>query len=374
MKKLLLCTLSGSVFFSLNAFGFTTLAKNALLMDADTGYIMFEKQADIPMPPASMSKLMTVYIVFEALKDGRLSMDDEFIVSENAWKKGGTTSGGSTMFLEPNTKVKVGDLLKGVVIQSGNDACITIAENMSGSEEAFAELMNEKAKELGLTNSTFKNATGLPHPEHKMSAKDLAKLAKVLINDFQEYYPIFAEKEFTYNGITQANRNPLLSKINGADGLKTGHTNDSGYGLTASVKKNDGSRLILVLNGLKSSKERDYESNRLASYGSQGFITKTLVYKDKVMASIPVWLGTTETVDAVTEKRYLVTQGRGKRLPKVSISYDSPISAPIKKGDVIGQLKIDNGSKIDTLNLLAANDVGKAGYFKKLKQIILSWF
>lgn len=374
MKKLLLSSLLGTVFVSLNASAFETVATNALLMDADTGHIIYEKQADEPMPPASMSKLMTVYIVLEALKDGRLKMDDEFTVSENAWKKGGSTSGGSTMFLEPNTNVKVSDLLKGVVIQSGNDACITIAEHMAGSEEAFAELMNEKAKELGLQNSSFKNATGLPDPEHKMSAKDLAKLAKVLINEFPEYYSIFSEKEFSFNGITQANRNPLLGKIKGADGLKTGHTIESGYGLTASVKKEDGSRLILVLNGLKTSKQRDFESNRLASYGARSFITRTIVEKDKVIESIPVWLGEVDTVDAVTEKNYRITQELTKRIPTVTLSYDTPVSAPIKKGDVIAMLKIDNGSKIDTVKLLAATDVKKAGYFKKLKQIILSWF
>ncbi len=374
MKKTLLYSLAGTLLFSFNAVAFDTKATHALLMDADTGYVMFEKEADKPMPPASMSKLMTVYIVFDALKDGRLKLEDEFIVSENAWRTGGTLSGGSTMFLKPAEKVKVLDLLKGVIIQSGNDACITIAENLAGSESAFAELMNEKAKELGLTNSTFRNSTGLPDPEHKMSAKDLAKLAQILIKNFPDYYYLFSEKSFKHNGITQGNRNPLLYKIPGADGLKTGHTKESGYGLTGSVLSPDGRRVILVVNGLSSMKERDEESRRLATYGSNGFITTTLVVKDKVVDTIPVWLGQEEGVDAVTEKEYRMTHAKGRKTPIIKISYNSPIVAPVKKGDIIATLKIGEGETVETMNLLAAKDVEKAGYFKRLKQTIKSWF
>ncbi|MBQ8251316.1 MAG: D-alanyl-D-alanine carboxypeptidase [Alphaproteobacteria bacterium] len=374
MKKTLLYSLAGTLLFSFNAVAFDTKATHALLMDADTGYVMFEKDADKPMPPASMSKLMTVYIVFDALKDGGLKLEDEFIVSENAWRTGGTLSGGSTMFLKPAEKVKVLDLLKGVIIQSGNDACITIAENLAGSESAFAELMNEKAKELGLTNSTFRNSTGLPDPEHKMSAKDLAKLAQILIKNFPDYYYLFSEKSFKHNGITQGNRNPLLYKIPGADGLKTGHTKESGYGLTGSVLSPDGRRVILVVNGLSSMKERDEESRRLATYGSNGFITTTLVVKDKVVDTIPVWLGQEEGVDAVTEKEYRMTRAKGKKTPIIKISYNSPIVAPVKKGDIIATLKIGEGETVETMNLLAAKDVKKAGYFKRLKQTIKSWF
>jgi len=374
MKKTLLYSLAGTLLFSFNAVAFDTKATHALLMDADTGYVMFEKEADKPMPPASMSKLMTVYIVFDALKDGRLKLEDEFIVSENAWRTGGTLSGGSTMFLKPAEKVKVLDLLKGVIIQSGNDACITIAENLAGSESAFAELMNEKAKELGLVNSTFRNSTGLPDPEHKMSAKDLAKLAQILIKNFPDYYYLFSEKSFKHNGITQGNRNPLLYKIPGADGLKTGHTKESGYGLTGSVLSPDGRRVILVVNGLSSMKERDEESRRLATYGSNGFITTTLVVKDKVVDTIPIWLGQEEGVDAVTEKEYRMTHAKGRKTPIIKISYNSPIVAPVKKGDIIATLKIGEGETVETMNLLAAKDVEKAGYFKRLKQTIKSWF
>ena len=251
MKQILIFPLMSALLFSVSSQAFETKATNALLLDADTGTVLFEKDADIPMPPASMSKLMTVYVLFEALKNGRLSMEDEFVVSENAWRIGGAASGGSTMFLNPGEKVKIKDLLRGIIIQSGNDACITVAENLAGSETAFAEILNEKAKELGLTGSSFKNATGLPDPQHRMTARDLAKLAQVLIQKFPEYYSIFSEKEFTYNGIKQDNRNPLLYRVGGADGLKTGHTIESGYGLTGALKTTDGRRLVVIVNGLK---------------------------------------------------------------------------------------------------------------------------
>ena len=318
MKKILIFPLMSALLFSVSAHAFETKATNALLLDGDTGSILFEKEADKPMPPASMSKLMTVYVVFEALKEGRLSMDDEFVVSENAWRTGGATSGGSTMFLNPGEKVKIKDLLRGIIIQSGNDACITVAENFAGSESAFAEILNEKAKEIGLTGSTFKNATGLPNPNHRMTAADLAKLAQVLIQKFPEYYSIFSEKEFTHNGIRQDNRNPLLYRVGGADGLKTGHTIESGYGLTGALKTTDGRRLILVVNGLKTIKERDEESSKLATYGMAGFKVITLISKDKIVEKIPVWLGAEDFVEVITDKEVKVTLPRSKKEPKVA--------------------------------------------------------
>ena len=249
MKKSLLLGI-GILVFAWQAKAIETKAKYALLMDAKTGYIMFDKRSDEPMHPASMSKLMTSYLVEEALKSGQYTEDTEFTVSENAWRKGGAKTGGSTMFLKIGQKVKLIDLLKGINIQSGNDACIVVAEGMAGTEEAFASKMTQKAKKLGLTKSTFANATGIPDPNHLMSARDLALLSQHIINDFPEYYPIYSQKEFTYNGIKQGNRNPLLYSLQGADGLKTGHTQQSGYGLTATVKSPDGRRLILVVNGL----------------------------------------------------------------------------------------------------------------------------
>ena len=211
-----------------------TPAKSAVVVEVATGTILLDKNADIPMAPASMSKLMTLYLLFERLKDGSLSLDDTFRISENAWRKGGVKSGSSTMFLPPRKRVKIEDLIRGIIVQSGNDACIVVAEGLSGSEEAFAMEMTERGREIGLQNSTFRNATGWPHPEHRMTPRDLAILSTALIKRFPEFYHYFKEVEFTYGGIRQANRNPLLYKEIGADGLKTGYTRESGYGLTAS--------------------------------------------------------------------------------------------------------------------------------------------
>lgn len=376
MKKLPLLTGIALCAFSVSAQAFETLAKNALLMDADTGYVLFEKNADIPMPPASMSKLMTAYMIFDALKNGKITLDTEFITSENAWRKGGAKSGSSTMFLNIDERVKVRDLLRGIIVQSGNDACIVAAENMAGTEEAFAELMTEKAQKLGLKTATFKNATGLPDEKHLMSAKDLAKLAKILINEFPEYYPIYSEKEFIHNGIKQGNRNPLLYTMPGADGLKTGHTNQSGYGLTASAKSPDGRRLIMVINGLDSMKDRSEESKKLMNWGMLGFENKTLVQQNHFVEEIPVWLGEVKTVKAVTKDGYIATFSKGRsEMPKMTVAYDTPIQAPIQKGEKIGVLKIDtNSGATHDIDLIAADTVEKVGYFGKIKHIILSLF
>ena len=217
-------------------------AEEAILLDARTGRVLFEKNADQPVPPASMSKLMTMIMVFEALRSGTLTLDQKFKVSQDAWKRGGAPSGGSTMYAELNSEVALEDLIKGVVVHSANDACIVIAENMAGSEPAFAELMTTRARELGATNATFKNATGLPDPGHQMSVRDLAILARYIINTFPEYYKYYSIPEFTWNNITQQNRNPLLKDYPGADGMKTGYTKEAGYGLIGSAQR-DGRRL-----------------------------------------------------------------------------------------------------------------------------------
>ena len=239
-----------------------TQARNAILMDYDTGQYLYVKDHEKMVPPASMSKLMTVNMIFEKLKDGSLSLDDTFTVSERAWKLGGAASGGSTMFLKIGEKVRVEDILKGILIQSGNDACIVAAENLAGSEDDFAEMMNKRARELGLNNSSFANSTGLPHPDQKMSVEDLAKLARHIIKEFPEFYHIFSEKYYTHNNITQGNRNPLLYSMPNADGLKTGHTEEAGFCLTASAKKGE-RRLIEVMTGMNSNKERSEEAERL---------------------------------------------------------------------------------------------------------------
>ncbi|MDP7667020.1 MAG: D-alanyl-D-alanine carboxypeptidase family protein, partial [Rhodospirillales bacterium] len=276
------------VVVALPARAMETLARQAFLMEMTTGATLFEKDADQPMAPASMSKLMTVYMIFEHLRDGRLSLDDTFPVSENAWRKGGAKSGGSTMFLDPGTRVRVEDLLRGITVQSGNDASIVAAEGLSVSEDAFADEMTVKARELGLADSVFKNATGLPDAEHLTTPRDIAVLAARTIENFPEYYHFYADKNFTYNGIRQGNRNPLLYKDLGADGLKTGHTADSGYGLAASVVRGD-RRLILVVNGLPSVKARSRESERLIEWGLREFKNYALFKRGETVIDVEVW-------------------------------------------------------------------------------------
>lgn len=376
MRKLLLVSVFCAGMISLSAGAFDTDAKYAYLVDADTGYVMLDKDSNIPMPPASMSKLMTAYMIFDALKSGKITMDDEFTVSENAWKKGGIKSGSSTMFLNPGDKVKVSDLLRGIIVQSGNDACIVAAEGLAGDEGVFSAMATEKAKQLGLTNSTLKNATGLPDPEHLMSSKDLAVLASAIVRDFPEYYPIYSEREFKYNGIKQGNRNPLLYTLNGADGLKTGHTTVSGYGLTGSVKGTDGRRLIMVINGLKSMNARSEEARKVMGYGLANFENVILFKTDKAIEQIPVWHGEAASVSAVAAEPIIMTVERGNKAGITSkITYNTPVIAPVEKGQKLGQLVVSlPDGRTSTTDLVAENGVEKIGYFGKLKLIVSGWF
>lgn len=371
-RKLLLLTTTCLLFGASVADALETKAKNAVLMDFDTGEFFFEKNADVPMPPASMSKLMTAYLIFERLKNGQLSPDDVFVVSENAWRKGGAKTGSSTMFLKVNQRVKVKDLLRGIIVQSGNDACIVAAENIAGSEADFADLANQKAKELGLTNSHFANATGWPNPKHKMSAKDLATLAYRIIRDFPEYYGIYSEQSFTFNKITQENRNPLLFKMPGvADGIKTGHTSVSGYGLTGSAKKN-GRRLIMVVNGLKTMKERGEESVRLINWGFREFDNYAVLKKDVKVVSVPVWLGDVKAVKAVPANDVTLTLPKGQQKQIVAhVVYKSPIKAPVKKGEEIASLSLSVPDRQDVvIPLYADRTVKRLGYFGRLKETV----
>ena len=376
MKYLIMGVMCGAILSSVSAEAFDTKAKYALLMDSDTGYVMLNKDADVAMPPASMSKLMTAYLIFEQLKLGKITEDTEFSVSENAWRKGGVKSGSSTMFLKPGQHVKVKDLLRGIIVQSGNDACIVAAEGIAGSEEVFADIMTRKAKELGLKNSTFKNATGLPQSGHEMSSFDLAKLARALIHDFPEYYSIYSEKEFKYNGIKQGNRNPLLYEVNGADGLKTGHTQASGFGLTGSVKTTDGRRLIMVINGLKSMADRREESKRLVGWGIGAFENVTMYHKGDVVDTVPVWLGVDSMATMTVSRDLTVTVPRGgENNVKAEIHYLSPVQAPISKGQKMGSVIVygpDN--QVQSADLIATSNTEKVGYFGKLKAVVLSWF
>lgn len=343
------------------AFAFDTAGKAAILLDAETGSTLFEKEADKPIPPASMSKLMTVYLAFEALKKGQLKEDTELYVSENARKQEG-----SRMFIEVGSKVKVIDLLHGAIIQSGNDACVVLAEGIAGSVEEFASLMNKKAEKLGLKNSHFMNPTGLPDPEHYMSVKDLAILAGYLIRDFPDYYKIYGIKSFTWNGITQGNRNPLLYTYEGADGLKTGHTSEAGYGLVGSAFRRN-MRLISVISGLKSMNQRASESRKLLDYGFGRFTMRQIGVTNFKVAQIPVYLGSEEFATAVIKdvKRFPVQRGTFDE-PKMTITYKAPLTAPIEKGTEIATLTIKDATDKDiTVPLYAKEDVKSASLWKR---------
>jgi len=312
-----------------------TSAKQAIMIDAETGTMLLEKNADQAVPPSSMSKMMTVYMVFERLKEKSLSLDDTFVVSRKAWKRGG-----SKMFVGVGKSVSLKDLLRGVIVQSGNDASIVIAEGLAGDEKAFAVQMNKQAREIGLTNSTFKNASGWPEEGHVMSVRDIATLSLRTIRDFPEYYKIYSEKIFTYNGIRQGNRNPLLYRNVGADGLKTGHTEATGYGLAGSAER-DGQRLILVVNGLTSTRARSVESHRLIAWGFREFRNFNLFRKGDTVETAMVWLGKDGTVPLLVDRDVTLTlPRRARRKAKVKVVYTGPIPAPIKKGAVIAHLLV----------------------------------
>ena len=358
---------------------FETRAEHALLMDAETDTILFQKAADVAMPPASMAKLMTMAVVFDAIKSGRLSLDTEFEVSENAWRNGGANSGGSTMFAKLGSTIRVEDLMHGVIIQSGNDACITIAEGMAGTERTFADLMNAEARKLGLTGSHFTNSTGLPDPDQYVTAMDLARLAKHIIYDFPEFYPIYSQTEFTWNKIKQHNRNPLLEMNIGADGLKTGYTDDSGYGLVGSAVR-DGQRLIMVINGTKSEKERAEEARKLMDWGLRGFERVELFRAGEVIADASVFGGSRSSVGVMGKDGITVLVPRGSRdLIKGRIDYQGPVPAPVEVGQEIGTLRITLGEDVlREAPVYAEDDVGKGTIPQRsldgLKELLLGWW
>ena len=369
MFELSLTLTFGLVFaglFGSSAQAIETIAKSAIIIEVATGETLMAKDADAPMAPASMSKLMTLYILFERLKDGSLSLDDTFRVSDNAWRKGGAKSGSSTMFLSPRKRVKVEDLIRGIIVQSGNDACIVVAEGLLGSEAGFAVEMTERAREIGLASSTFRNATGWPDPEHRMTPRDLATLSQRLIEKFPEYYRFFKETEFTYGGIRQMNRNPLLYKEMGADGLKTGYTQESGFGLTASAIRN-GRRLVLVVNGLASKKARSQEPERLLEWAFREFNNYALFKAGEKIEDAQVWLGQQPRVPMMIGKDVTLTIPRkARRKMKVSVTYKA-VPAPVAKGDVIGQLKVKVPGRDDmVVPLVAGADVARLGVIGRL--------
>ncbi len=344
-------------------------AREYVLVDFLTDAILAAKNVDERMPPSSMSKLMTTYMVFDALKAGRLSLDSELNVSANAWRKGGAASGGSTMFLEPGSAVKVEDLLRGVIIQSGNDACIVLAEGLAGSEEIFAAAMNTKAMDIGLTNSHFTNSTGLPDSSHYMTAHDLALIAKRMILDFPEYYALYSETSFTYNNITQGNRNPLLYRVgSGADGLKTGYTADAGFGLIASSIRN-GRRLILVANGMESIRARDEETIKLMDWGFREFVNRELFDAGEVVTDIEVWLGGSTTVPVAAHQDIVITVPRANvQALEVKVTYEWPVPAPLPIDQQVAMLEARAGDlEAIEVPLHATVAVARLGFFGRLQ-------
>ena len=339
-----------------------TAAKQVILIDDSTGTVLLERNADERMAPASMLKLMTVYLVFERLAEGSLELDETLPVSEKAWR-----TGGSKMFVRVNTRVAVEDLLRGIIVQSGNDACIVVAEALAGSEAAFAEEMTQRGRAIGLEDSVFRNATGWPDPEQHMTARDVAWLTTRIIHDFPQHYGYFKEKNFTFNEIRQGNRNPLLYKDVGADGLKTGHTRESGYGLAASAVRK-GRRLILVVNGFESVNQRAREAERLLDWGFREFKTYEMFRAGETVVEADTWLGDSATVPLVLEQDFALTLARkARRAMKATVVYDGPIAAPIVKGAEVAKLVV-TAPETETVEvpLVAGADVGRLGTFKRL--------
>ncbi len=340
-----------------------TLAEYAIVIDFNTNRVLLDKNSDQIMFPASMSKLMTAYVVFSQLASKKITLEDTLRVSEKAWRKGG-----SKMFVEMGSRVSVEDLLKGMIVQSGNDASIVLAEGLFGSEELFSLEMNRLAKRIGMNQSNFKNATGWPDPEHVTTAKDLSLLASDLYKRFPQYMGYYSKKSYTYNNIKQGNRNPLLYKNLGSDGLKTGHTSKSGYGLVGSAVRND-RRVIAVINGLNSSKDRSQEAERLIDWSFREFNNYKIYNKNTEVYKAPIWLGTEEFVPVILNDDIKLTLSDEEyRNLKVKVKYSKPISAPIKKGKEIGFLHIlVNNKQIDKRPLFSAKDIDELSLFGKVK-------
>ena len=339
-----------------------TPAAQAILYDYETKSVILKKNADELMSPSSMSKIMTIYYLFKKIKDGEISLDDEFEVSKKAWKKGG-----SKMFVNLKSKVRVEDLMRGIIVQSGNDACIVVAEGISGSEELFSEELNELASEIGLENSNFTNSTGWPDKKHLMTVNDLLKLTIRTIEDFPDLYRYYSEKEFTYNNIKQLNRNPLLFKTIGSDGLKTGHTSLGGYGLVATVKNKE-RRLILVLNGLKSSAQRSKESERLMKIGFNQYKNIKVAEKEKELGEIPIWSGKKKKVSFYTKDEIFITVPKSVRKKiNFKVRYQSPLVAPVEKDQHVADFLIKKNDKtIKSYKLYAKDKINKSNFFSKM--------
>ena len=343
-----------------------TSAKQAHIVDFESGKVLFAKNAEVPMKPASMAKIMTVFVVFQRIADGSLRLENKFVVSEKAWRKGG-----SKTFVEVGSRVSVNDLLHGVIVQSGNDAAIVLAEGIAGTEDAFVEEMNFWAKKLGMTQTNFRNATGWPDPDLQTSAKDLSILTTEMIKRFPadkypDLYPMFAKREFTYNKIKQPNRNPLVYGMAGGDGLKTGHTEESGYGLVGSAVRN-GRRVIMVLNGMDSIKQRSNESRRLMDLIFREYQSYEFFKQGQPVDQANVWLGTASQVDLVLDAPLrMVLSRKDRQAIEISLQWHDPVPAPIRAGDQIGTLVLSLPGEVTKLPLRAARDVNTLGLFNRI--------
>lgn len=357
---------------------FTTKAQNALLIDHETGTILFSKDPDIAIPPASLAKLMTVEVVFHAIKSGALSMEDKFVISEGAWRRGGAGSGGSTMFAELGSEVSVADLLRGIIVHSANDGSIAIAEGMSGSEAAFAQRMTLRAKTIGLENSTFGTATGLPDPPSKVTLFDMLKLGEHLFREYPEFYSMFGEPAFKWNNINQSNRNPLLNLDIGVDGLKTGFTEESGYAIVASAQR-DGRRVFLAMSGLESKEDRAAEARKMLDWGLRAFDQQKIFTSGESIAMASVFAGGASNVPFVLANDLDVLMPLAARdALKAQIRYNGPLIAPIKQGQEIGQLEIYLGDQLtQRVPLIAGRDVEVGALqdraMSAFKEMMIGW-
>lgn len=356
-----------ALMLSVPAHAFETQAKSAFVVDLTSGSVLLNKNADTPLPPASMSKLMTLYIAFEALRDGRLNLDEKLPVSEHAMGYGG-----STMFLDTTDRVRVEDLLRGIIVLSGNDACAVIAEALSpdGTEAGFARYMTQRAQKMGMTNSTFANSNGWPAAGHRMSMRDLALLATKLIQDFPQYYPMFAEQEFAFDGRAPdntRNRNPLLGQGIGADGLKTGHTSEAGYGLVGSSKQGD-RRIVFVISGLETSKARAKEAETIVNWSFRQFVLRSIAGEGSVIAQADVWMGAAPTVGlSVDQDIEALLPALSSDAVSAEVVYNGPIEAPIQKGQELGQLILQpEGMDAITYPLVADADVAAGGFVTRV--------
>ena len=347
--------------------GFDGDAPTAILIEAASGSVLFEKNADELRAPSSMMKLVTVEVVFHALKEGKVKLSDEYRISENAWRRGGAPAGGSTMFAVLNSKISIDDLLHGAIIQSGNDACIALAEGMAGNERIFAaDFMTKRARELGLTKATFANSNGLPDPGNKMTVRELAKLARYLIQTYPEFYKLFGEKEFTWNKIRQQNRNPLLTTLEGADGLKTGYTKEGGYGMVGSAVQN-GIRLIVVVNGLEDPDDRATEAKKMLEWGFRNFEVRTLIAADQTVGYAKVFGGESRSVKLTSPEpiKVMVPKNGNEKLI-ARIIYSGPVRAPIQSGQPVGIVRVWRGANIAMeQTVYAAESIGTGSTIRR---------